>query len=111
MVLTNKHYVHKEVRSRSELGQAFCHLFPSFYLFAFCQKSNKKNKTVIFPVVLYGVKLDFLPYEENSVRVFGNRVLKGIFGPEQTVVTEVGGGAKLPSEKIKDRIVHQILLG
>jgi len=57
-----------------------------------------------------GVKLDFLPYE-NSVRVFGNRVLKGIFGPEQTVVTREGGGLKSPSEKIEDCTVHQILLG
>ena len=60
MVLTNKCYVHKKVRNRSKLRQAFCHLFPSFYLFAFCQKSDKKNKTVIFPVVLYGCEAGFL---------------------------------------------------
>jgi len=57
-----------------------------------------------------GVKLDFLLYEENSVRVCGNRVLKGIFGPEQTLVTGEGGGPKSPSEKTEDCIVHQILL-
>ena len=53
MVLTNKHYVHKEVRSRSKLGQVFI-------FFAFCQKSNKNNKIVIFPVVLYGCEAGFL---------------------------------------------------
>jgi hypothetical protein len=60
MVLTNKHYVHKEVKGRSKLGQTLCHLVPRFYLFAFCQKSNKKSKTVIFPVVLYGCEAGLL---------------------------------------------------
>jgi len=70
MVLTNKHHVHKEVRSRSKLRQAFCHLVSSFYLFAFCQKSDKKNKTVIFCVVLYGCEAGFLTIWEQCEGVW-----------------------------------------
>jgi hypothetical protein len=59
--------------------------------------------TIIFPVVLYGcetwsVKLR----EENRLRVFENRVLRRIFGPEKE---EMAGG------NLIHFTLHQILLG
>jgi len=47
------------------------------------------------------------------VRVCGSRVLMGILGPEQMMMAggREGGGTKLPSEKIQDCTVHQLLLG
>jgi hypothetical protein len=39
-------------------------------------------KTIILPVVLYGVKIR----EEHRLRVFENRMLRGIFGPKRDEV-------------------------
>jgi hypothetical protein len=41
-------------------------------------------KTIIFPVVLYGCETWSLTLrEEHRLRVFENRVLRGIFGPKR----------------------------
>jgi hypothetical protein len=41
-------------------------------------------KTIILPVVLYGCEAWFLTLrEEHRLRVFENRVLRRIFGPER----------------------------
>jgi hypothetical protein len=43
----------------------------------------KRYKTIILPVVLYGCKtLSLTLREEYRLRVFENRVLRRIFGPE-----------------------------
>jgi hypothetical protein len=43
----------------------------------------KINRTIILPVVLYGRESWLLTLrEECGLRVFENRVLRGIFGPE-----------------------------
>ena len=48
----------------------------------------KIYRTVILPVVLYGCETWSLTLrEERRVRVFENRVLRGIFGPERDEVT------------------------
>jgi hypothetical protein len=48
----------------------------------------KIYKTVILPVVLYGCGTWSLTLrEEHRLRVFENRVLRGIFGPERDEVT------------------------
>jgi hypothetical protein len=45
-------------------------------------------KTIILPVDLYGCESWFLTLrEEHRLRVFGNRVLRGIFGSERDEVT------------------------
>jgi len=47
-------------------------------------------RTIILPVVLYGCEIWFLtPREECRLRVFENRVLRGIFGPKRDKVTGV----------------------
>jgi hypothetical protein len=54
-------------------------------------------KTIILHVVLYGYEtLSFTLREEHRLRVFENRVLRGIFGPKRDEVT--GGWRKLHNE-------------
>jgi hypothetical protein len=48
----------------------------------------KIYKTVIMPVVLYGCETcSLILREQNSLRVFENRVLRRIFGPKRDEVT------------------------
>jgi len=50
----------------------------------------KKYRTVILPVVLYGCETWLLKMtEECRLRVFENRVLRGIFGPTRDKVTKI----------------------
>jgi hypothetical protein len=56
-------------------------------------------KTIILPVVLYGCETWSLTLrEEHKLRVFENRVLRRIFGPEWAGVT--GGWRKLHNEEL-----------
>jgi hypothetical protein len=56
-------------------------------------------KTIILPVVLYGCEtLSLTLREEHRLRVFENRVLTRIFGPERDEVT--GDWRKLPNEEL-----------
>jgi hypothetical protein len=49
---------------------------------------NKVNKTIMLPVVLYGSKtLSFALREECRLRVFDNRMLRRILGPNRVKVT------------------------
>jgi hypothetical protein len=58
-------------------------------------------KTIILPVVLYGCKTWSLTLrEEHRLRVFGNRVLRRIFGPKIDEVT--GEWRKLHNEELHD---------
>jgi hypothetical protein len=57
------------------------------------------NKTIILPVVLYGCETWSLTVrEEHKIRVFGNKVLRRIFGPKRNRVT--GGWRKLHNEEL-----------
>jgi hypothetical protein len=56
-------------------------------------------KTIILPVVLYGCETWSLTLrEEHRLRVFENRVLRGIFGPKRDEV--IGGWRKLHNEEL-----------
>jgi hypothetical protein len=56
-------------------------------------------KTIILPVVLYGCETwSLILREENRLRVFENRVLRRIFGPERDEVT--GDWRKLHNEEL-----------
>jgi hypothetical protein len=49
----------------------------------------KTYKTIILPVVLYGCETWFVTLrEEHRLRVFENRVLRGMFGPKRDEVME-----------------------
>jgi hypothetical protein len=55
--------------------------------------------TVILPVVLYGCETSSPTLrEKHRLRVFGNRVLRRIFGPKRNEVTE--GWRKLHNEEL-----------
>jgi hypothetical protein len=56
-------------------------------------------KIIILPVVLYGCKtLSLTLREEHRLRVFENRVLRGIFGPKRDEM--IGGWTKLHNEEL-----------
>jgi hypothetical protein len=58
-------------------------------------------KTIILPVVLYGCETWSLTLrEEHRLRVFENRVLRRIFGPERDEVT--GEWRKLHNKELRD---------
>jgi uncharacterized membrane protein len=60
----------------------------------------KIYKTIIFPVVLYGYKTWSLTLrEEHRLRVFENRVLRGIFGPKRDVT---GEWRRIHNEELND---------
>jgi hypothetical protein len=58
-------------------------------------------KTIILPVILYGCETWSLTLrEEHRLRVFENKVLRGIFGQKKNGVT--GGWRKLHNEEFRD---------
>jgi hypothetical protein len=64
-------------------------------------ESLRISKTIILPVVLYGCETWSLTLrEEQRLRVFGNRVLRRIFGPKRDEVT--GEWRKLHNEELRD---------
>ena len=61
----------------------------------------KIYRTIILPVVLYGCETWSLTLrDEHRLRVFENRVLRGIFGPKREGVT--GERRKLHNEELND---------
>jgi hypothetical protein len=61
----------------------------------------KIYRTVILPVVLYGCKTwSLILRQEHRLRVFENRVLRGIFGPKRDEVT--GEWRRLHNEELND---------
>jgi hypothetical protein len=60
---------------------------------------SKIYKTIILPVVMYGCESWPLTLrEEHRLRVFENRVLRGIFGPKRDEV--IGGWRKSHNEEL-----------
>jgi len=64
-------------------------------------KDQDISRTIILPVVLYGCETWSLTLrEERKLRVFENKVLRGIFGPRRGEVT--GEWRKLHNEELND---------
>jgi hypothetical protein len=90
LALTDQNCIHEEIRSRLNSGNACYHAVQN--LLSSCLLSGnvkiKIYRTVILPVVLYGCEtLSLTLREEHRLRVFGNRVLRRIFGPKRDEVT------------------------
>jgi hypothetical protein len=88
--LTDQNHMHEKIKSRLNSGNAFYHsvkfLLPSLLLSR--NLEVKIYKTLILPVVLYGCETSSLTLrEEHRLKVFENRVLRGIFGPKRDEVT------------------------
>jgi hypothetical protein len=78
--------------------------FAIFFNCVYVLSKNLKIKiyrTTILPVVLYGCEAWSLTLmEESRLRVFGNRVLRRVFGPKKDEVT--GEWRKLHNEELND---------
>jgi hypothetical protein len=82
ITVTNKTSVEEEIKSRLKSGNACYHSVQNLLCSELLSK-NKKFKTyrtIISPVVLYGCGTWSLTLgDERRLRVFENRVLRGIF--------------------------------
>jgi len=87
--LTNRNSIQEEIKSRLKLSIA-CYYSVQKLLSSSLLSKNLKIKicrTIILPVVLYGGETWSLTLrEERRLRVFENRVLRKVFGPERNEV-------------------------
>jgi len=96
--LTYQNSSQEEIKSRGKSGNACYHLVQILLSCSLPSKNLKIkiNRTIIFPVVLYGCETWSLTLrEECRLRVFQNRVLRRIFGPKRDE-------AKLHHEELND---------
>jgi hypothetical protein len=80
----------EEIKSRLNSGNACYYLVQSLLSSSMLSRNVKVKiyKTIILPVVLYGCETWSLTLRgENRLRVFENRVLRRIFGPNRDEVT------------------------
>jgi hypothetical protein len=87
--LTDQNHMHEEIKSRINLGNACYHLVQSLLSSHLLSRNLKVKiyKIIILPVVLYGCEtLSLTSREEHRLRVFENRVLRRIFGPNRDEV-------------------------
>jgi hypothetical protein len=92
--------MHEEINSRLNSGNACYHSVQSLLSCRLLPRIAKVKiyKTIILPVVLYGLETSFLALrEQHRLRVFENRVLRRIFGPTRDEVT---GERKLRSGEL-----------
>ena len=101
--LTNKNSIQEEIKNRLKLGNAGYYSVQNFLYPSLLSKKLKIYiyRTIILLVVLYGCETWSLTLrEERRLRVFGNRVLRRIFGPRREEVT--GQWRKLRIEEPND---------
>jgi len=88
--LTDKNSIQEEIKSRWKLWNA-CYYSVQNLLSSSLLSKKLKIKiygTIILPVVLYGCETwSLTSREERRLRVFGNRVLRRVFGPKRDEVT------------------------
>ena len=101
--LTNQNFIQEEIKSRLNSGNACYHSMQNLLSSSLLSNNIKIKiyRTIILPVVFYGCETWSLTLgEERSLRVFENRVLRRIFGPEWDEVTVEWG--KLHKEELSD---------
>jgi hypothetical protein len=99
--LTDQNCMQEEIKSRLNSGNTCYHLVQRLLSSHLLSRNVKVKiyKTIILPVVLYGCETWYLTLrEEHGLRVFENRVLRGIFGPKRDEVT--GEWRKLHNEEL-----------
>ena len=81
--LTNQNSIAEEIKSRLKSGNACYHSVQNLLYSRLLSKHLKIKiyRTVILPVVLYGL---LTLREKRKLRVFENVVLRRIFGPRRT---------------------------
>jgi hypothetical protein len=101
--LTKENLIQEEIKRRLNTGNACYHSVQNLLSSRLLSKNVRIRiyKTVILPVVLYGCETWSLTLrEDNRLRVFGNRVLRRIFGPKRFEVT--GGRRKRHKEQLRN---------
>jgi hypothetical protein len=102
-MLTNRNSFQAEIKSRLKLRIASCYSFQNLLSSRLLSKSLNIEicRTIILCVVLYGCEaLSLTLREEPRLRVFENRVLRRVFGPNRDEVT--GEWRKLHNEELND---------
>jgi len=87
--LTNQNLMQEEINSRLKLGNACYHSVQNL-LFSSLLSKNLKTKiyrTIILPNLCGCATLSFILRVERRLRVFENRVLRGIFGRKRDEIT------------------------
>jgi hypothetical protein len=100
-ILTNQNSIQEEAKSRLKSGNACYYSVQNLLSFRLLSKNLKIRiyRTTILPVVLYGCEtLSLTMMEERRMRVFENRVLRRIFGPNRDEV--MGEWIKLHNEEL-----------
>jgi hypothetical protein len=88
--LTDQNHMHEEINSRQNSGNACCHSVHSLLSSRLLSGNVKVEiyKTIILLFVLYGCETWSLTLrEEHRLRMFENRVLRGVFGRKGDEVT------------------------
>jgi hypothetical protein len=103
MTVTNQNLIQKEIKSRSNSGNACYHSVHSLLSSRLLSKNLNIRiyKIIILPAVLYGCETWSLTLrEEHRLRVFENRMPRRILGRKRDEVTEEW--RKLHNEELRD---------
>jgi hypothetical protein len=101
--LTNRNFIHEEIKCRLKSGNACYHSVQNLLSSRLLSKNTKIRvyRTRILPVVLYGCETWSLTLrEEQRLRVFENRVLGRIFGPKRD--EEAGEWRRIHNKELND---------
>jgi hypothetical protein len=92
--------IQEKIKRRMNSGNACYHSVQNLLSSLFSKNIKIRiNKTIILPVVLYGYETWSMKlWEKHRLRVFGNRMLRRIFGQKRDEVT--GGWRKLHDEEL-----------
>jgi len=86
--ITNQNTIPEEINSKVGSGNACYHSVQNILSSRLLSKNIKIQRTTILPAVMYGCGTWSLALrEERMLRVFENRVLRGIFGPVRDKIT------------------------
>jgi hypothetical protein len=100
---TNQNLIQEEIKMRLSSGNACCYSVQNILSSCLLSKSLKIRiyKTIILPLVLFGCETWSLTLrEEHRLRVFENRVLRGMFGPKRDDV--MGEWRKRHNKELRD---------
>jgi hypothetical protein len=99
--VTDEYLIHEEIEKRLNSGNVCYHSVQNVSSSRLLSENIKIriHTTITLPVVLYGCETwSLILREEHGLRVFLNRVLRGIFGPKRDEAT--GGWRKLHKEEL-----------
>jgi PAS domain-containing protein len=103
MTVTNQNLIQEEIKRRLNSGNAWYHSVQNLLSSRLLSKNVEIRiyKAIILLDVLYGCETVSLTLtEEDRLRVFGNRVLRRIFGLKSDEVMGGGGRMKLHNEEL-----------